>query len=109
MKNKKFLVSQVKQDMNYAGIEVDGKKRLYNGGTRHFYVSDPGEAREINESVGMRGSKDFIVSEVPTTNKEGVHTYSFRIRKPECKQEGCKRLPAESNGYCPDHQPKESK
>ena len=99
---KRFLVSQVKQDMDYEGISVDGKERLFNESGRNFYVSDPGEAKEISESVGMKGSKDFIVSEVPTSRNDGIHRYSWLIHKPECKVEGCKRLP-EENGYCPDH------
>jgi len=106
MVDKKYLVSQSKPDKKQMGIHVDGKFMPFSKNGRSFYVSDPGVAKDIEQSVGQRGSKDVIISEVPQVKNQNGHNYFFTVQKPECREEKCKRLPADDSGYCKDHKEK---
>jgi hypothetical protein len=102
--DKKFLVSQAKPDKETMGVSVDGKFMPFSKSGRSFYVSDPAMAKDIDQSVGVKGSKEVIISEVPQVKNRNGHNYFFSIKKPECTTDGCKRLPAKDNGRCEEHQ-----
>lgn len=81
--NKQFLVSQAKPDLDMKGIKVDGKEMRFSDSGKSFYVSDAAVAKDIDQALGMKATKDVIVSEVPMTNKDGIHNYTFTVKKPE--------------------------
>ena len=90
MPKKKFLVSLGKPDSDIKGIEVDGKIRKFSSSGHSFYVTDSGEAREINEKYGKNKTGDgtVIVSEVPMSKNTGGHTFFFPVKKPKLKSGG---------------------
>ena len=102
MGKKKFLVSKVKADRDMTGIRVDGQEMKFSRSGESFYLSDEGMAKEVQQTLGQDGTKDVVVSGLDVRDRG--HKYTFTIRKPECKEPGCKRLPASDSGYCEEHE-----
>lgn len=80
------MVSQAKPDKDKVGIEVDGKFMPFSKSGRSFYLSDPGMAKELDQTHGTKGTKDVIISEVPQVKNQNGHNYFFPIRKPELEK-----------------------
>ena len=91
MKKKKFLVSKVDTDPNVTGINVDGKDMQFSNSGYSFYLQDEGVAKDIDAKYGKGSSKEnrkVVISEVPMTHREGVHNYTFSIKKPKLESTG---------------------
>jgi len=87
MKERQFLVSKVSTDRDMTGVQVGDKVCTFSKSGSSFYLSDPGEANELKQTLGKKGTKDIVVSEVPMANTEGVHNYTFSIRRPDFLEE----------------------
>lgn len=87
MTKRKFLVSHAKPDKDTVGVEVDGKFMPFSKSGRSFYLSDSGVANELEQTLGTKGTKDVIISEVPEVKKDGVHNYFFTVKKPRLEKE----------------------
>lgn len=87
-KKKQFLVTKTSTDHNVTGVEVDGQKMEFSKSGYSFYLSDEGKARELNRTLG-KGSDNpqVVVSEVPMANKDGIHNYTFSIKKPKLEED----------------------
>ncbi|MHA1962158.1 MAG: hypothetical protein ACW99U_18290 [Candidatus Thorarchaeota archaeon] len=79
----KYLVSLAQEDSEAKGIDIDGKLHEFSESGHSFYVSDAGKAKEIEQSVGQKGSRKVMVSKVPQK-----HNYFFSIRKKKLKSNG---------------------
>lgn len=89
MRKKQFLVSKAVPDKDFTGFNVDGQEMKFSQSGSSFYVSDPGIAHELREKYGRAkgGSRQIAVTEVPMANKDGVHNYTFSIKKPRLEKE----------------------
>ena len=72
----KYLVTKTVQDKDMTGISVDGKDRKFSKSGHSFYLTDPGEAREVDSLLGPKGEKKVIISKVPV-----VHKNKFSLRR----------------------------
>ena len=81
MNKKQFLVSKVSTDPEMTGVEVDGQRMEFSKSGSSFYMTDPGKAKELNDTLGRKGTGDLIVSEIPMANKDGIHNYTFTVKK----------------------------
>ena len=87
MPEKQFIVSKVKADNDFTGVNVDGQEMKFSKSGSSFYLKDEGKARELNATLGSGGSKDVVISEIPMANKDGIHNYTFSIKKPKLEKE----------------------
>ena len=87
MPKKQYLVSKVSTDPDMTGVEVDGKKMEFSRSGYSFYMSDAGKAKELDATLGQKGSKDVIISEIPMANKDGIHNYTFTVKKPKLEDD----------------------
>ena len=86
MPKKQFIVSKVTTDQNVTGVEVDGQKMEFSKSGYSFYMSDEGKAKELDATLGKGASKEdrqIVISEVPMANKDGIHNYTFTVKKPK--------------------------
>jgi hypothetical protein len=83
---KKYLVTKVKPDAKMA-VEVDGKKMNFSKSGYSFFLSDSGVAKAMDQSIGSAGTRDVVISEMPMANKDGIHNYTFTVKKPNLKQD----------------------
>jgi hypothetical protein len=71
--SKKFQVIKA-TTKEIPGLTVGGRvKKFAANGT--FEVDDPGEAKEIDKVLGMKGTGEVVVT--PYDDKEPGHTYTF--------------------------------
>lgn len=82
MPEKQFLVSKVTRDHDVKGVEVDGQKMEFSKSGSSFFMTDAGKARELDATLGQKGTGDVVISEIPMANKEGIHNYTFSVKKP---------------------------
>lgn len=86
MPKKQFLVSKVTTDRDVTGVQVDGQEMKFSKSGESFYLSDAGKARELDATLGAGASRDsrqVVISEVPMAKTDGVHNYTFTIKKPK--------------------------
>lgn len=89
MSNKRYMVLPRTQGIMKEGIKVNGKTRSFKGKTA-MYVKDKGEADEINQTVGMKGTTEVYVHEDEKVERfvrddavqgRGIHHYHFGYNK----------------------------
>lgn len=88
MREKQFLVSKVKPDHDFTGVNVDGQDMKFSKSGSSFYLRDAGKAKELDATLGSGGTKDVVISEIPMANKDGIHNYTFSIKKPKLESSG---------------------
>lgn len=86
-----------------------GKRNVGFGGSSKFFVTDPGEAAELNAKYGgtqKSESDDLRVIPIDDMPTENGHRYTFSTRNmPECKKKGCRQVfPNPDTGYCEEHE-----
>lgn len=74
------IIPRSKRAANVEGLIIGGKRRKF-GSARAMILTDPGEAREVDQSVGDRGSRDFTVVEVDDLAKGEENRGGKRFRK----------------------------
>ena len=82
MKKRQFLVTKVKPDVNMKGVEIDGQRMDFSKSGYSFYLSDKAKAHALDQALGSAGTRDVVISEVPVP-RDGVHNYTWSIRKPD--------------------------
>jgi hypothetical protein len=83
MKDRRFMVSLAKPDHDMKGVKVDNKEYRFSKSGHSFYVKDHAVAKDIDQAMGQKATKDVVVSEVPMANVDGIHNYTFSVQKPE--------------------------
>lgn len=89
MRKKQFLVSKAVPDKDFTGFNVNGQEMKFSQSGSSFYVSDPGIAHELRQKYGRDpgGTRQIAVTEVPMANKDGIHNYTFSVKKPTLEKE----------------------
>lgn len=92
-------------------LDVNGKRKLKKGSNEavHMILTDPGEAKAVDQKYGRKGSGDVIVAERPRTHKKpgSHHNYHWDTYNPEaktCATEGCwRKVGLFNDTLCPKH------
>lgn len=79
---RQFLVSKAVPDHDFTGVNVDGKQMNFQDNDS-FYLSDPGIAKDLDQSLGKQGEKKVIVTEIPnwkSKDEMSGHYFKFSMR-----------------------------
>ena len=81
---RKFFVSKTTNDRDFKGVNVDGKQMNFGVNDHSFYLSDPGIAKDLDQTLGKHGTKKVIVTEIPnwkSKDEMSGHYFKFSVRK----------------------------
>lgn len=81
---RQFFVSKAVPDSDFTGVNVDGKQMNFQPNSDSFYLSDPGIARDLDQSLGKHGERKVIVTEIPnwkSKDEMSGHYFKWSVRR----------------------------